>query len=360
MFVDLNLIGDDFLKKEGEFGGRKAILVNPKDFGVEWTQKNSIFRSSVWSEAGELLSPSFKKFVNWGERPEAFPVPENILNCSVMEKLDGSTFIVSKVDGNACARSRGTFDFAALDNGWEGQVVHEKYPNMFSNDYVTSEEYSFVFEIVSDNNRIILAYDDCPDVYLLNIIRHKDYTYLKQKEVDEIAQKLDLKRPRRYSFKDLAELLNSYSDETNIEGYCLYHSGDQHITKLKTLQYLRLHKMKSDVASVEKVIDVFIEYGCPVYMDFYAKIEDQFDYEIAEYCKGTLSKVCDAYKEVILIKDGMLAFLYRYKELNRKDLAAKIFGSYGKTSRGSMLFVLLNKGELLDKNIKKLLMQILK
>ena len=69
--------------------GEIVYLVIPKHIGVTWNPENSIFRSSVWDVEGNPVSLSFKKFVNWGEKPDQFPVPSSLNGCVVMEKLDG-------------------------------------------------------------------------------------------------------------------------------------------------------------------------------------------------------------------------------------------------------------------------------
>jgi hypothetical protein len=358
MIIDLSQIDEtQFKKKEGIFGGREAVLVNPDGFNAAWTQDNSIFRSSVWSKSGELLSPGLKKFVNWSERPEHFPVPLSLKNTSMLSKLDGFCLIISKVDDNVCARTRGTFDFRQLETGWELDVLKDKYPKAFENTLL-DDGFTLIFEAVSDVNKIILSYDDCPDMFLLNIIDSHDYSYMTQTMVDNIAVSYNLKRPERRTFKNIDEMLEIIPNEEDIEGYCLYYGRDQ-IVKLKTLKYLRLHRMKSDLASLEKIVDIFIDFGCPNYLEFYNKIEEQFDFELAEYCKGNLSKICDAYKEVKLIEVGMKTFCERLSGLTRKEQALKIISSYGTTNRASFCFSLLDYEGLDNKAIKKLTMQML-
>jgi hypothetical protein len=69
--------------------GNVVYLVHPKNMGVKWTNDNIHLRSSIWDSDGNLVSASFKKFTNWGENPENFPVPESLKNTTVVEKLDG-------------------------------------------------------------------------------------------------------------------------------------------------------------------------------------------------------------------------------------------------------------------------------
>ena len=100
MKIDLNTIDrESFYVNEHVWNGERVYLVVPKEMGCVWTQENKIFRSSVWNYDGELISASFPKFVNWGEKPETFPTPSSLDNTTIVDKLDGSTLIVSKYKG---------------------------------------------------------------------------------------------------------------------------------------------------------------------------------------------------------------------------------------------------------------------
>jgi hypothetical protein len=109
-------------------------------------------------------------------------------------------------------------------------------------------------------------------------------------------------------------------------------------------------------------LDVWLEQGMPDYQTFYSYIFTTFDYELAEQCRGMISRICDAKKEVDLIVSGMNEFVNnRLKTLpSRKLQAEQVISAYGNTNRASFLFKLLD-GKLLGKEeYKKLLFQVLK
>ena len=66
-FADYDLT--EFAIKEGVFGGIWSKLITPIHIGTKFTQKNKIFRSSIWSTDGELISAGLPKFVNFSENP---------------------------------------------------------------------------------------------------------------------------------------------------------------------------------------------------------------------------------------------------------------------------------------------------
>ena len=126
MKVDLQSIDlTQFYVNEHVLNGELVYLVIPRQIGCVWNKQNKIFRSSVWNSKGELISASFQKFVNFGENPEIFPVPISLKNCVVMEKLDGSTLIVSKYKGQYIIRTRGTIDAGRMEkNGFEIEIFN--------------------------------------------------------------------------------------------------------------------------------------------------------------------------------------------------------------------------------------------
>ena len=60
--------------------------------------------------------------------------------------------------------------------------------------------------------------------------------------------------------------------------------------------------------------------------------------------RGYISTICDGYKDVLKIVDGMNVFVTKIKTLpTRKEQAVAVFASYGKESnRSSYIFTLLD------------------
>jgi hypothetical protein len=255
-----------FLKREGLYGGRPAVLVTPykdksTDTPVVWTQENSIFRSSVWdASTGRLLSASFKKFMNWGESSDVFPEPESLSRCMIFSKLDGSTLLVDKVDGNVCVRTRGSFDFRTLDNGYELDILLKKYPSAFDNAWLDNG-FTLVFEMLSDKMKICLSYPNCPDMVLLNAIDCRSYTYLPQDQVTDLASTILVNRPDTFSFLSLDCALVDLPTLKGIEGGCIYFSDHQQIKKIKTTEYLYHHWIRhSKLGSLRRLVDTRINH----------------------------------------------------------------------------------------------------
>lgn len=368
MKIDLSKIDrENFMVHEHFIGSTPVYLVQPIHIGATWTKDNLIFRSSVWTADGEPVSLSWKKFANWGEKPEVFPTPNSLNDTEAMEKIDGSTLPVStfmEPDGtrHLVIRTRGTVDATKQENGWEIEFLKQKYPMAFQNPVVTSGIASVIFEWYSPSNKIVLDYGDEPILFLTGIINHRDYSYVSQDVLDIYAKEWGVLRPKRYRFDNIVEMHQAVKAFRGIEGVCLYYNNGQDISKIKGEHYLLCHRMKSEVSSLEKVIDLWFIQGQPSYQEFFAWVSDNIDYEVAVMARGHMSQICDGWKEVEKIIHGLNNFVtpLLLNNVSRKDAATAIMQAYGSTGRSSMCFTILDRKPLSNDQKKKLLYQSLK
>jgi hypothetical protein len=364
MKIDLNAIDQtQFMVHQHIMDGQVVHLVQPQHIGCSWCQDNKHLRSSVWDYEGNLISAGFPKFTNWGEKPDHFPVPNSLKNCTVVEKLDGSLLIVSKWKGNYIIRTRGTVDATKLDNGHELELFKQNILPLFGDTWLKEETWknSFLFEWVSPNQRIILNYGDSPDWYFVGVVNHDHYSLWPQADLDVFASACGFKRPVVYTFPTVADLVSAVEMWKGKEGVCIYSNRDQTIHKVKALEYLVKHRFKSE-ASLENTLNLYFEMGQPAYSEFEQQLVAMFDYECFEMVRGFASSICDAAKEVRKIVEGMDKFVEEtLKPLpNRRLQAEKVLAAYSTTSRASFVFVRLDGKPLNDEQLKKLFWQVLK
>jgi hypothetical protein len=360
--IEKDIDRESFMVHEHILNGELVYLVQPKHMGAQWNKNNLHFRSSVWNYNGELISASFPKFFNWGEQPDISPVPTSLKNCTIVEKLDGSTLIVSKYKGQYILRTRGTIDASTLANGHELELFKQKIlmPLVEKMGHPGETwEFSILFEWVSPINKIVLNYGDEPDWYLIGMVWHSEYHLSTQFMLDSFAKGHNLKRPATYTFSDVNDLLRNVEQWKGKEGVVVYGKMPY---KYKSEWYLVLHHMKSELASLEKVLDVWLEQNMPDYNTFYNYIATTFDFELAEQCRGTISNLCDGRKEVDKIIDHMRGFVNsKVRHLtSRKEQALTILNSYGETNRSGYLFKILDNKPLEKDDYKKLMFQVLK
>ena len=351
-----------FMVHQHMVAGEMMYLVQPQHIGCKWTQKNKIFRSSLWTCDGELVSAGFPKFTNWGENPDEFSVPETLKGTHITEKIDGSLLIVSQFKGHLILRTRGTVDASTLDNGDELKLFRDKFAEGLTHDTPDTWNVSILFEWVSPKNRIVLNYGEEPDWFMVGMVNHEDYSLHDQSSLDMWAKNHGFKRPTAYTFPKIEDLMKDVELWKGKEGVCVYSNNGQTIHKVKGAWYLALHRMKEALASFDKVVDVWFEQGRPTYQEFEKFITEQFDWELWTQCRGDASRICDGYKEVQKIMSGMQKFVdEKLKPLpTRKDQAMLTLSSYGQTNRAAFIFKLLDGKPLLLDDEKKLLYQVLK
>lgn len=371
MKIDLQSIDkESFMVHQHFVGEHECYLVQPIHIGATWTKENLIYRSSLWDKDGHPVSLSFKKFFNYDEKPDIFPAPSDLTDAKLMEKLDGSTLIFSRYKGHTVIRTRGTVNARMQANGHEIDYLLQKYQK-FANHLTLKDTYdvSYVFEWLSPTNRIVLNYGDEPDMVLIAAIHHSDYHMAHQYTLNNFAVIMGLKRPRTFSYNSVEEMKSAVEVLKDQEGLCVYYGNEQQIRKVKAAQYLFLHRAKSEISSVDKVIDVYIDWFMdrhnlshePTgYVHFFEYLTVKFDFEIATMATGHASHICDAMKEVHKIMNALFEFASARMNIPRNIAAKEVLQAYGSTGRAAVIFRLLDKKPVTAADYKKILYQCLK
>ena len=360
MRVNLNEIDKElFYVKSGRLGEEECYLVTPRYAGCKWDKNNIIFRSSIWNCEGELVSASYPKFFNLGEHPHLTEnIPDrfehnNLVN--VVEKIDGSTLIVTSYKGHLSLRSRGTFCAYILPNGSELDIFKYKYKEFFN--FIESNytlDKSYIFEWVSPDNLIVIKYLK-PELYLTNVINHLDYSLATQDEVDEIAARFKFKRPNRYSFNNLQELISSIQSDNDIEGVCIYYNNDQTIRKCKSLLYLKLHYFKSNL-SLKALIELYLTNGRPLKDDFKKFIETTFDWECLAAAEGHIESMYAIVNKFNKEIEELKGWVNNNRGLSRKEFAIHVINTYGSASYcKEFCFSILDRNKVQDNYYEKVL-----
>lgn len=349
MKVDLNKIDtEQFVVRSGTVAGETVYLIFPKGM-PSWSNDTLIFRSSVWNESGELISAGFPKFGNLGEKPEVFGNPETLDGAAITEKLDGSLLILSRYKGETMARTRGTLDATKLPNGSEIKALKRKYPKVFNHGGDTWD-YSLLFEWLSPTNRIVIKHNML-DMKLIGGINHNNYSMMNQNQLDSIAKRLGVERPKYFEADSIDDLVNNVKKFKDSEGVCLM-TKDGKIFKIKGEEYLMKHRLKDRLSSFNHVLNFYLEKEAKSASDFYKIVEKEIDWETAEETKEDTIKIQNGLQEVEKILNDIKHFTERYKDVPRKDAAIAINDKYQKYGLSKIAFNFLNN-RLIGDDIKK-------
>jgi RNA ligase len=158
--------------------------------------------------------------------------------------MDGSLGILFNYEGQWVIATRGSF---ASDQSLKGFFMLQKY------DFKKlHKDYTYLFEIIYDDNRIVVKYD-YEDLVLLGMINTETgyevdlYGEGNDVRFKNMVNTLGFKVVKKYDgIRDYTELKGKV--EQNAEGFVVrFTNGDR--MKVKGVEYLRLHKLMTNVST---------------------------------------------------------------------------------------------------------------
>ena len=235
-----------------------------------WDEVTLQARGLVTDDKGNVVARPFKKFFNLEENKHT-PTDD----FDVYAKLDGSLGILFYYQNQWVMATRGSF---TSDQAIKGFEMLKKY------DYdKLHKNYTYLFEIIYQENRIVCQYD-FEDLVLLGMIEtNTGYEVNLYDEHEDVRFKIlifnvGFKVVQRFDkFKDFQYLKQTIPD--NKEGYVVkFSNGDR--MKIKGEEYLRLHKIISNI-STTSVWEVLSNGG--KMEDLLKDVPDEFYDKIKSY-----------------------------------------------------------------------------
>jgi hypothetical protein len=344
-------LGDQFNYKDGQIFGHDCVLITPKDMGVDWNDENKHYRSvAIRKSDGRVISRGFSKFVNWLE-----------WEFEARHKLDGSLALLSKIDGQIIFRTRGCFDARIHDNGAEEvDFLIQKYPSLFNNCYIDSENYTILCEWTTPSRVIVIRESSEPELILLGIIQNKSARLETQHNCDVMAESWGVKRPKKFTYSSVQECLDDVKAWQDKEGVVLYHEQSGTMKKIKADLYLSRHRLKSHISSISNLVDFYMTTSKSAdYDEFFKVVEQSLDFELATQAAKDIQKVVDAHKQIVRDSAKVSWFLEDVRHDSRKEAAAKIIAKYNDW-RKSYAFMALDNKPMPDKMLAELIIQTCK
>jgi RNA ligase len=300
-------------------------------------------RGLVTDDKGNIVARPFKKFFNMEEGKHT-PTSD----FEVYEKMDGSLGIFFYYEGGWIMATRGSFTSDQAVKGYE---------MMFNYDFANlHKDYTYLFEIIFKENRIVVNYD-FEDVVLLGMVNTKTgyEVNLYSKDTDvrlkNLVSNVGLKVVNKYDGISDYRTLKSMV-KNNEEGFIVkFSNGDR--MKIKGEEYLRLHKIMTQVSttSIWEVLsngDDIEAILKDVPDEFYKKVKtyvgelNYSHYQISEYC----GKYYDSYrygkfgdKEVEPTKKEFAEFVQR--NFDKKGLHSVMFAMWDNKDYSSIIWKLI-------------------
>jgi RNA ligase len=215
-------------------------------------------RGLVLDNEGNVIAKPFPKFFNYEEHK-----PEDIPNESfeVYEKMDGSLGIFFYYEGEFHMATRGSF---TSEQAIKGLEIAKRY----NYDKICVPGYTYLFEIIYPENRIVVDYGKEERLVLLGVMNRRGEEFPYEEIADEgwdIVMK----------YKTWGEGYDLLKEEISKdkEGYVIRFSGGMRM-KIKGTEYVRLHRILTNFST--KDIWELLKNG-EALEPFLERVPDEFD-----------------------------------------------------------------------------------
>jgi RNA ligase len=290
-------------------------------------------RGLVTNSKGDIVARPFKKFFNYEEHK-----PEDIPNehYEVYEKMDGSLGILFNYENEWVMATRGSF---TSPQAIKGKELLEKY-----NFKRLHTDFTYLFEIIYKENRIVCEYD-YEDVVLLGMIETKSGNEINIHNSDEDIRFKNMINNIGFRvvilYKTWGESYDLLKEEIqkDREGYVIRFKNGFRM-KIKGEEYKRLHKILTNVSNRD--IWEYLKDNKP-FDELLEKVPDEFN----DWVKETVRDLTVRFENIDNEYNNIFNSIY---SINKKDFAEKA----KQYPHSSLLFAMYN-GKQTHKIIWKLL-----
>lgn len=204
-------------------------------FEKNWTEETMMARGLITDSEGNIKARPFKKFFNYGEMPME-SMPEGLP--MVYEKIDGSLGILYWIDNMPFIATRGSFTSEQAAMGTK--MLHDFLKD---NPFTFKEGYTYLFEIIYPENRIVVDYHNDKRLILLGIINNET-----GEEINLVEDDSPFYATTYYGMFDMTQLSILKQNTNNREGLVLKWPNNFRL-KIKFDEYVRLHRLLTGITA---------------------------------------------------------------------------------------------------------------
>lgn len=194
-----------------------------------WNDVTLTCRGLIYDATGKVHARPYRKFFNYGDDVNTGPLDLHA-PAIVTDKLDGSLGISYMTPDGPAIATRGSF---ASDQALHAtEVLRSRYP-----DWTPAEGWTYLFEIVYPQNRIVVDYGELDDLILHGIVAVDTGAVHSALDVDNWPGPV----VKAFAYESLAEALAA-DPRPNAEGLVVALNGDT-MVKVKQADYVALHRI---------------------------------------------------------------------------------------------------------------------
>jgi RNA ligase len=264
-------------------------------YNGKWDDITLNCRGLVLDNDGNVIAKPFPKFFNYEEhKPEDIPNE----NFEVYEKMDGSLGIFFHYAGEWHMATRGSF---TSEQAIKGMEISKRY----NYDKICVSGYTYLFEIIYPENRIVVDYGKEERLVLLGVMNRRGEEFPYEEIVNEgwdVVMK----------YKTWGEGYDLLKEEISKdkEGYVIRFSGGMRM-KIKGEEYVRLHRILTNFST--KDIWELLKNGEPL-EPFLERVPDEFD----DWVKRTAMNLRYSFHHIDE-RAGKIHDYFRYGKYNDVD-----------------------------------------
>ena len=197
-----------------------------------WNDVTLQCRGLIYCETTqEVVARPFRKFFNYGQR--GAPELDLGAHACVTDKLDGSLGILYPIGDGYAIATRGSFIGEQAVHATD--VLRRKYEG-----YLPPEGWTLLFAILYPTNRIVIAYGDEDDLFLLGAVQIATGHSLPAGALDH--RMWPGPQTTMFDYSTLADALAA-KPRKNAEGLVVHFLDSDERVKLKQEDYVALHRI---------------------------------------------------------------------------------------------------------------------
>lgn len=263
-------------------------------YSKKWNSVTLNCRGLILDEDYNIVARPWKKFFNLGEveLPVQFDDPVEI-----MDKADGSLGILYPTSSPFCS---GHHEYAIATRGSFESEQAKFASALWKNRYDGLHPmmgYTFLFEIIYPDNRIVLDYGDQRELVLLGAVENETGYYIGPEQAHQmfyiyVNGKMTYThylgpRIKVFDYENISEALG-HMDRKNAEGYVI--RSHNFMVKLKQPDYLDLHRLVTNASP--KTVWEQLSAGKSK-----SEIVSAFPDEFHSYIEGMIDPLLEAYEQ---------------------------------------------------------------
>jgi|SRR3990167_2783386 len=278
-----------------------------------WDEYTRVARGLITDLDGNIIARPFPKFFNFGETEETKPEKLPAEVPQITEKVDGSLGIQYYAGNKVCIATRGSF---TSDQAiWATHWIQEK--GLIREDF--AEGYTYLYEIIYPDNRIVVDYGSREELILLAMIETETG---EEANIDNEMANLPISTVKKYK-ESIEEIITQLPTlDANNEGFVARYSNGLRV-KMKGDEYKRLHKILTSISA--RTIWEYLSTGIPI-DEIIQRVPNEFCQWVKETEAGLLAikaaleqQVNDAYNAISSLstrKEQALVIMANYSDIS--------------------------------------------